>query len=103
MDRPSAADPSSPDLTWCLPSPASCNKLMDSTNVTQREEELFCKTCYGRNFGPKGYGFGGGSAGVLSMDDGTKYKVRSVPAHCHTAALAATAGKVPLLLMSFDM
>ena len=48
---------------------------MDSTNVTQREEELFCKTCYGRNFGPKGYGFGGGSAGVLSMDDGTKYKV----------------------------
>jgi len=54
---------------------AECNKLLDSTNVTQREEsELFCKTCYGRNFGPKGYGFGGGSAGVLSMDDGTQYK-----------------------------
>jgi len=53
---------------------AECGKLMDSTNVTQREEEIFCKTCYGRNFGPKGYGFGGGSAGVLSMDDGSKYK-----------------------------
>lgn len=27
------------------------------------------KQCYGRKYGPKGYGFGGG-AGCLSMDDG---------------------------------
>ena len=30
-------------------------------------KQLFCKTCYGRKFGPAGYGFGMG-AGVLSTD-----------------------------------
>ncbi|KAJ3100436.1 hypothetical protein HDU97_002223 [Phlyctochytrium planicorne] len=44
-----------------------CNKRLDSTNVTERENEAYCKTCYGKLFGPKGYGFGGG-AGVLSTD-----------------------------------
>ncbi|XP_055336466.1 muscle LIM protein 1-like [Paramacrobiotus metropolitanus] len=46
-----------------------CNKLLDSTNVTEHHGELFCKQCYGRKFGPKGVGFGGG-AGALSMDVG---------------------------------
>lgn len=27
--------------------------------------EIFCKSCYGKNYGPKGYGFGGG-AGALT-------------------------------------
>ncbi|KAI8846902.1 hypothetical protein BC829DRAFT_397740 [Chytridium lagenaria] len=44
-----------------------CNKRLDSTNVTERDKEAYCKTCYGKKFGPKGYGFGGG-AGVLSTD-----------------------------------
>ncbi|KAL5288122.1 CSRP1 family protein [Megaselia abdita] len=44
-----------------------CNKSLDSTNCTEHERELYCKTCYGRGFGPKGYGFGAG-AGCLSMD-----------------------------------
>ncbi|KAG0410703.1 hypothetical protein HPB47_012187 [Ixodes persulcatus] len=42
---------------------------LDSTNATEHGGELFCKQCYGRKFGPKGYGFGGG-AGCLSMDKG---------------------------------
>jgi len=46
---------------------SACNKLMDSTNCTEHDEQLFCKTCYGRKFGPAGYGFGMG-AGVLSTD-----------------------------------
>jgi len=46
-----------------------CGKLLDSTNCTEHDGELFCKVCHGRKFGPKGYGFGGG-AGCLSMDQG---------------------------------
>ncbi|XP_077293234.1 muscle LIM protein at 60A isoform X2 [Arctopsyche grandis] len=46
-----------------------CSKLLDSTNCTEHEGELFCKNCHARKYGPKGYGFGGG-AGCLSMDTG---------------------------------
>jgi hypothetical protein len=54
---------------------ANCKKMLDSTNVTKHDDELFCRSCYGKKFGPKGYGYGGGGAGVLSMDDGTGYIV----------------------------
>lgn len=46
-----------------------CNKRLDSTNCSEHQAQLYCKQCYGRKFGPKGYGFGGGS-GCLSMDKG---------------------------------
>lgn len=49
--------------------PGLCHKLLDSTNVTEHNGEIFCRHCYGRKFGPKGVGFGGG-AGALSMDVG---------------------------------
>jgi hypothetical protein len=47
--------------------------MLESGRETEHEGEMFCKSCYGKNFGPKGYGFGGG-AGTLSMDDGMGYK-----------------------------
>nr|XP_053600570.1 muscle LIM protein Mlp84B isoform X7 [Plodia interpunctella] len=50
-----------------------CQKLLDSTNCSEHEGELFCKVCHARKFGPKGYGFGGG-AGCLSMDAGEHLK-----------------------------
>ncbi|XP_015783326.1 muscle LIM protein 1 [Tetranychus urticae] len=47
-----------------------CNKRLDSTNAAEHgPTELYCKQCYGRKYGPKGVGFGGG-AGCLSMDVG---------------------------------
>jgi len=46
-----------------------CHKRLDSTNNNEHAGALYCKQCYGRKFGPKGYGFGGG-AGALSMDKG---------------------------------
>ena len=49
-----------------------CKKLLDSTNCTEHEMQLFCKACYGRKYGPKGVGFGQG-AGALSMDTGEKF------------------------------
>jgi len=44
-----------------------CKKRLDSTNCAEHDRKLYCKTCYGRRFGPKGVGFGIG-AGTLSMD-----------------------------------
>jgi len=35
-----------------------CRKRVDSSMICEREGEIYCKSCYGRNFGPKGCGFG---------------------------------------------
>ncbi|CAG8772388.1 15856_t:CDS:2, partial [Racocetra persica] len=40
----------------------TCSKLLNSTNMTDREGKLYCTSCYSREFGPKGYGYGGGAA-----------------------------------------
>ncbi|KXJ27820.1 Cysteine and glycine-rich protein 2 [Exaiptasia diaphana] len=37
-----------------------CNKRLDSTTVSDRNGEIYCKTCYSKDFGPKGYGYGQG-------------------------------------------
>ncbi|CAF1104093.1 unnamed protein product [Didymodactylos carnosus] len=44
-----------------------CGKLLDSHNLTEHNELLYCKSCYSKSFGPKGYGHGVG-AGISSMD-----------------------------------
>jgi len=48
-----------------------CKKSLDSHTVAEHEGEVYCKSCHGKKFGPKGYGFGGGAAG-LSTDTGKK-------------------------------
>lgn len=46
-----------------------CKKNLDSITVAVHQDEIYCKSCYGKKYGPKGYGFGEG-AGTLSMDTG---------------------------------
>lgn len=44
-----------------------CRKSLDSTNLNDGPDgEIYCRGCYGRNFGPKGVGYGIG-AGTLTM------------------------------------
>lgn len=47
----------------------ACRKSLDSTTVAAHESEIYCKTCYGKKYGPKGIGYGQG-AGTLSTDTG---------------------------------
>ncbi|CAF96117.1 unnamed protein product [Tetraodon nigroviridis] len=44
---------------------ASCGKGLESTTLADRDGEIFCKGCYAKKFGPKGFGFGQG-AGALA-------------------------------------
>ncbi|XP_058053479.1 muscle LIM protein Mlp84B isoform X2 [Anopheles bellator] len=44
-----------------------CHKSLDSTNLNDGPNgEIYCRGCYGRNYGPRGVGFGMG-AGALTM------------------------------------
>lgn len=66
----------------------NCNKLLDSTTCTEHERDIFCKSCYGKLFGPKGYGFAAGGSG-LSMDTGSAYEVtKDNVSHLQTAQIA---------------
>lgn len=56
--------------TLCLSS-VLCRKGLDSTTLTSHDQEIYCKSCYGKKYGPKGYGYGQG-AGTLSTDRGER-------------------------------
>jgi len=45
----------------------NCGTLLNSHNLTEHDEQIYCKACYARSFGPRGVGHGIG-AGILSMD-----------------------------------
>lgn len=72
---------------------SSCRKMLDSGSISEHEDQMFCNSCYKKNFGPKGYGFGGG-AGTLSMDDGKGYQTN--PNEVDHKAKAYIAPKKPL-------
>ncbi|XP_055510515.1 cysteine and glycine-rich protein 1-like [Leucoraja erinacea] len=63
----------------------ACKKNLDSTTLTVHVNEIYCKSCYGKKYGPKGYGYGQG-AGTLQMDTGAKLGIKPVqpPPHCPT-------------------
>lgn len=44
---------------------SSCQKKLDSTTMCDKDGQIYCKGCYGKEFGPKGVGFGQG-AGTLT-------------------------------------
>jgi cysteine/glycine-rich protein len=46
----------------------SCNKMLEPGRCSEHEDDVYCTACYGRKFGPKGYGWGGGAGNILSSD-----------------------------------
>lgn len=57
---------------------AACNKSLMAVTQLERNGQIFCKSCYGKNFAPRGYGYGGG-AGALSSYTGEKPLAKTVP------------------------
>lgn len=39
-----------------------CNKTLSATTLAEHDNQVYCKACHSKNFGPKGFGFGGGGA-----------------------------------------
>ena len=37
----------------------TCRKTLSDSTFSERQGEIYCKVCYARDFGPKGFGFGG--------------------------------------------
>ncbi|GLD74906.1 cysteine and glycine-rich protein 2 [Lates japonicus] len=63
---------------WHLPKylfPVVCRKGLDSTTLAIHDQEIYCKSCYGKKYGPKGYGYGQG-AGTLNMDRGERLGIK---------------------------
>ncbi|KAH0520089.1 Cysteine and glycine-rich protein 1 [Microtus ochrogaster] len=69
-----------------------CKKNLDSTTVAVHGEEIYCKSCYGKKYGPKGYGFGQG-AGTLSMDKGESLGIKHEEAPGHRPTTNPNASK----------
>ncbi|XP_006036954.1 cysteine and glycine-rich protein 1 [Alligator mississippiensis] len=59
-----------------------CKKNLDSTTVAVHGEEIYCKSCYGKKYGPKGYGYGQG-AGTLSTDKGESLGIKPEESQPH--------------------
>ena len=51
-----------------------CSKRLDSTMLTEKEGTPYCKSCYGKLFGPRGFGFGSAMAstdGAIGVSHGS--------------------------------
>ena len=59
--------------------------------MTVHDETLFCKSCYGKHFGPKGYGFGGGGAGMMASESKPVPADRTPEFGCQAATAPPTA------------
>jgi len=46
----------------------SCNKLLETNILTEHQGDLFCRSCYAKHYGPKGYGYGLGASQTLSTE-----------------------------------
>ncbi|XP_030271126.1 cysteine and glycine-rich protein 3 [Sparus aurata] len=71
----------------------SCRKGLDSTTVAAHESEIYCKSCYGKKYGPKGYGYGQGAGALSSDPPGENADLQPQSSKPQPAASNATASK----------
>ena len=51
---------------------------MELGSCSEHEGNIFCRACYSKQFGPKGYGFAGGAGSMLAAEDRYSVEARSV-------------------------
>ena len=56
----------------------TCRKLLEPGSCSEHEKSLFCRACYSKQFGPKGYGFAGGAASTMAAEDRYTVEARAV-------------------------
>ena len=61
-------------ITTSLPV-ETCRKLLEPGSCSEHEGNIFCRACYSKQFGPKGYGFAGGAGSMLAAED--RYSVEA--------------------------
>ncbi|XP_073320945.1 cysteine and glycine-rich protein 3 isoform X2 [Pagrus major] len=71
----------------------SCRKGLDSTTVAAHESEIYCKSCYGKKYGPKGYGYGQGAGALSSDPPGQNVDLQPQSSKAQPAASNSTANK----------
>ena len=98
------------NVTVCV---VVCAKNLDSTTVAVHMDEIYCKACYGKKYGPKGYGYGQG-AGTLSMDKGeslgithqewvAKHSKTNTQTHTHTLLIVFWRPSISMFLLSLSI
>jgi len=53
----------------------TCGRMVDATNMVDRESKLYCRGCYAKEFGPRGYGYAGGAAFLSTGQDASNSNV----------------------------
>jgi cysteine/glycine-rich protein len=69
----------------------TCNTRLDSTTVTNKGQQIYCKACYGKAHGPKGYGYGQGAGTLVNTGGSAPPAVPMAPQVSEEAA----AGPLP--------
>ena len=68
----------------------TCRKLLDSTTLTNHDGEVYCKACYGKHFGPHGFGYAGGGSMMHTQGVAPPTESNPAPAPAPAAAPADT-------------
>ncbi|CAG7785974.1 unnamed protein product [Allacma fusca] len=70
-----------------------CKMNLDSINACDADKEVFCRTCYAKKYGPKGYGFACGSGFLLTDVLANDQNDTQRPRYSDTSVIKAAPGE----------
>ena len=77
-----------------------CGRTLDGTILTEKDMEIYCRSCYGKKWGPKGIGFGvlgdtgkGHESKTVGSDEVVPSKVEEKKSFCGACGKGPQDGK----------